>query len=244
MTAHGMAGGGIEVHDTNGRGLPPGEAREAGQVMYCVQGIPDTTGRSEMKGRGNARMLQLGAYASLVLWPLTSCLAADKDTEDIGAQLKTETYVSEVLARRQRLVSSLLAVIDDEKATMRQRIRAVTIVGEIRAKEAVPVLIRNVDAVRAGRASMNLEEMSPCLGALRKIGKPGTEPILRKLRNPLLAHQRLMFTRVLLAIEGGKVSEFMLKEYLAEAKTDGERVRLERSLEWLRKLKGGQPEAN
>ncbi|MHC4249014.1 MAG: hypothetical protein ACYS9X_07795 [Planctomycetota bacterium] len=195
-----------------------------------------------MTERRNERVFHPGVCALLVLWPLTSCLAADPDTEIVRAQLKTETYVTEVLAQRQRLVSSLLAVIDDGEATMRQRMRAVTIVGEIRAGEAVAVLIRNVDAVRPVHPSINPEERAPCLAALRKIGKPSTRPLLSELLRPIPRHQRTMFTMVLLGIEGGKVSNFLLREALAEAKSQSERSRLEQSLELLGKLRPGQPQ--
>ena len=123
--------------------------------------------------------------------------------------------VRDILARRTELVQQLIGMIDDDEdwsQRARQAKAAAFLLGEMRAVEAVPVLVRFIDRedrlpfFRPSDARRSDLAMLPAAAALVSIGEPSIPALMDRLRSVerhgIVAPPAEHLLRVLVELEG------------------------------------------
>ena len=84
--------------------------------------------------------------------------------------------VDALLTARRRFIPQLMAVLSSPQADLSARLAAIRALGELRAEEAVPVLLDqlNLADASAPMREIVLERLFPAVAALQKIGKPAS----------------------------------------------------------------------
>ncbi|MGB2754480.1 MAG: hypothetical protein WBD75_01390 [Phycisphaerae bacterium] len=145
------------------------------------------------------------------------------------------TDVPTLLEIRQKMIAELMAVVAKPATTQTEimgKAAAVVALGRLRAAEAAPLLVQEIDLFGATEGGAvrtpTFERFFPCITALQEIGKPGSLAALAavaQLRLDVLdaeearkARFRLkLLVTVIRGVEGRDVAEFMIKAKSAEA---------------------------
>ena len=157
------------------------------------------------------------------------------------------TDVPTLLAIRKKMIAELIAIVKKPALTPQQKRakgNAVRALGQLRAREAVPVLIDEIEfsASHAISREITADNFLPCVGALRAIGKPGSLAALDAVQKVRLegddqevtkAKLRLkLLISVVKGVEGRDVAEFMIQARMDKAPAEA-RPALELALEQL-----------
>ena len=151
----------------------------------------------------------------------------------------------ELLAERQRSIRSLLALIEKKSPDSLWLVSgtteslAISVLGEMRAVEAVPVLVKWATPPKGGYIVLNLGISpydSPAAQALAKIGKPAEPALLEVVKQ---SPQKMIWSislSILQEIEGPKCLEVILEDAIAKETDAAAKANLQ---EGLRRLKSG-----
>lgn len=134
-------------------------------------------------------------------------------------------------ASRKKRIAELIGIVKNpqlRKDSPDPVLKAATLLGEMRATEAVPALVE----IHFLRHAPNVEDAFrfkdhpteyPVVGALIRIGKPSVMPLLEKLRtDPKNALLGLSFMIVLHDVEGPEAALARLKRFRAKSKSQEE----------------------
>lgn len=146
----------------------------------------------------------------------------------------------EILTKRKELIEGLINILRDEKIKSENRscaLTAATILGELRATEAVEILAENMSLRKkspiVSGPTLWLETAYPCMGALIKIGKPSI-PAMVKLISENDDEDILHYAGfVIKEIEGKKIGKLILVDALATETDKEKQKRLKIALEYL-----------
>ncbi len=169
---------------------------------------------------------------------LLSSLAALKKRlkADKQSAISEKRYVRKVVKRRNTLIKLLMIVVQDRSCGRWERIEAVRLLGGLRAKGAVNVLVRNIEDIRPDKWKEKTHEiLYPCLGALIRIGQPATPALLAALAEADTELKRYNRVHALAAIESPKVAEYCLKREIAQAEKPAHKANFRAALKELRK---------
>ena len=162
---------------------------------------------------------------------LISCTRTELTINELEVLLETDEYGNKRTQERTAIINDVIHIFSDASLNKSIHVHAAELLGELRAIEAVDILIARIVDVEyeywdhAGR-------QYPCVPALIKIGKPASHAVLREIRKPMEDYRRLALARVLIAVEGPKVGLFMLEQEIADAKTPEERENLQKALKY------------
>ena len=168
-------------------------------------------------------------------------LLSDEATTILQAQ-------EELLAARTDLISQLISVVDSQQnhETRRESVRAsMFILGEMRATQAVPVLVKYIafrDDPSARFAQPHrfgsgpLEQEGPAVQALVKIGEPCLKAIIGKLATTYHVGEQAACIRVLIELRERDAASAMLVDAIAEEADLKKRERLHNSLDMLLRI--------
>ena len=118
------------------------------------------------------------------------------------------------------------------------RVLAVRVLGEIRAEEAVPILIENIDIIHLRIIKEKTEAtLEPCRTALIKIGKASSRLALEELAKDMIDNWRLLLTQVIQKVEGNEVGTFIIERAIKSAASPKAKENLGKSLDLIKKLK-------
>jgi len=142
------------------------------------------------------------------------------DSEDVNQRCPAYDALS---ANREETVRRLLEIAEKHLpeagrySIVSPGLLAVKLLGQHRAKEAIPFCIEHVTA-SAGElivASRSFLTGYPCAKALASIGKPASQAILHRLASkPSTDKEAKLLARVVLDIEGKDVGRFMIKQMM------------------------------
>ncbi|MGH7927175.1 MAG: hypothetical protein ACREQV_05220 [Candidatus Binatia bacterium] len=143
--------------------------------------------------------------------------------------------------KRENVIKSMMAVFEtksDELEFLSAKDKAVYILGEYRAVEAVDLLAKNIayQSPFSNQASFNRPLINYLAAqALVKIGCPSREAIRRQLIMPATVEEMKLFTFVILEIDGEEMGLFRLERWLEQAETQRAK-RLEFNIRYLRNM--------
>jgi len=147
----------------------------------------------------------------------------------------TETHME----NRRKFIESLIEMAQPGREPL-LRTHAIRTLGEIRAKEAVPMLVSMVDFLGQGGASFTLtiDNLHPCVPALVDIGVPCTSAAIQELREPTTGPERRercqqLLLVVLSRLYGEAAAKVILTEAITKVDTETQREKLEKALEAL-----------
>lgn len=184
---------------------------------------------------GAIRLLSIAGM--LVAIPQLGIAQEDVRRERLTHKLRKGILADEVLEKRRQLTGRLITIVSDESATHEIRVRAAKLLGRMRARKAVPTLIKHLSSIIPESVSeKTIETIFPCIPPLVDIGKPSANAVLIELRKPMEDYRRLALVTVLLKVEGRKVSKFRLQDALASRRVKAERKCLLVSLNTLARL--------
>lgn len=187
----------------------------------------------------------------LFLAPTTANAKESPSTKELKLKLQKNESVVQSKKQRDQLIKTLIAIVTEErlKPNFRDpklkpaevktrvknwylakeiRLRAVEILGQIRASEAVPVLVEYLDKIQPDLIdAKTLYTVAPCVPALVYIGKPATIEVLKELRKPQKKWRHLLLITVLHDVEGLNVGRLILNETIASTKNVQERKHLQ-----------------
>ena len=160
------------------------------------------------------------------------------------------TDVPTLLEVRQKMIVALLALVAKPAQTPKDvmgKSDAIQALGALRAVEAVPVLVQQVDFKNPYSISraITIEGSHPCVGALQEIGKRGSLASLAAIEQVKLtgldaeqmkqAKLRLqLLVIVIKGVEGADVAEFMIKAKAEKAPAGASRAALDAALQELK----------
>jgi HEAT repeat protein len=84
---------------------------------------------------------------------------------------------------RTQVIVQLSSLLDNSDASISARAISADTLGELRAAEAIPVLLKHITLVRGGTSGLSLSVM-PSADALAKIGQPAVPPLEHLLKDP------------------------------------------------------------
>jgi len=129
----------------------------------------------------------------------------------------------------------------DENLSAR-RLAAVVVLGNMRAWQAVPMLIENLDTISPlVRSDGMFGHPSPCVDALVNIGKPASTACLGALATEEDPIRRKRLLQVVKRVETPDVAKFMLAQAIENARLPEEKSKLELALSDLNRATGKQP---
>lgn len=123
----------------------------------------------------------------------------------------------QILSERKAMISDLIAILKgatkgaDWLSPNTSVNLAIDALGELRAEEAVPELIRWL-LPPTGPYNVRIAKVSPAGRALVKVGKPAVSELVHTLSKPLGMSERVICIEVLVAIEGRDVSMMILNK--------------------------------
>jgi len=160
------------------------------------------------------------------------------------------TAVDDLLAERQGTITNLIALIQDRSPNSQwlfwdsSENLAIRVLGEMRAVEAVPVLVKWAAPPEGGYKVLNLgisPYNSPAAQALVKIGKPA-EPALLEVAKK--SPQKMIWSIsliILQEIEGPKCLEVILEDAIAKETEAAAKANLQEGLKRLQSGAGFYP---
>jgi hypothetical protein len=115
---------------------------------------------------------------------------------------------------------------------------ATLLLGEFRAVEAIPVLLKNVEYKNHKSLATDYDQTwptwYPAAEALAKIGMPAVKPLFDELSGiSELNRRRKLCCNILIEIMGKELASFALKEHLAEVKDETKKANLEAGLKFI-----------
>jgi hypothetical protein len=123
----------------------------------------------------------------------------------------------EIELNRSHTVTRLLRVIENGNSSQEAKIEAVHILGDLRAEEAVPIFLSNLD-LGAGPVVLKGEDpfrnAFPVKHALEKKGKPAVPYILKHIRKTEDPQKLWQLTFTLASITGSQEGSELLKQLL------------------------------
>ncbi len=182
--------------------------------------------------------------AAIVTGYQAAALCTELTNEGILKGLKSEEALERgkafgVAARRRReLISSVLRLAreaEDVDAHRGKRERAVDVLGELRAAEAVPFLLDNI-AFSPPTRHLEWGEYAhlPCVGALAKIGNLSAKEIWKN-RLPQADERRLpLYLLVLKRVWGKEICIALTKSWLEKPLLEQHTKNLEAALEYFK----------
>lgn len=157
---------------------------------------------------------------------LGSLLAGALCLASVGAVAEHEPLGpgKEAVAMREAAIKSLLGFLDDDGVFKEKQLeaeQAVLLLGELRAAEAVPLLLEHVDFVPEGRFFRGLAPRDfPCVLALTKIGNPALDGLVELMAADEDSHWLCVWAVV--KIDGAVAAQARVQAALA-AEPDPER---------------------
>lgn len=150
-----------------------------------------------------------------------------------SSELGEGLYLENIIKNRASVITEMITVINS-KSAVEQKIEAIKVLGTIRAKEAVPILIENISIVASEYVKdlPSLENLYPCVSALIEIGKPASEKLVEKLCDSLPELNRRLYVTALVKIETPKVAKFILDAKI-QTVAEKEKLHLKEVLESL-----------
>ena len=139
----------------------------------------------------------------------------------------------------------LMAILDSNNSD-KAKVDAAIVLGEYRATEAVPVLLRHLELDEVSRGGFfngrireeELEEKSaPVTIALEKIGMPAIPALLNKITQTDDAKIAEKCVSICQTIEGQEVTQFRLQGLLQKETDQKKKGRIQSALEALKNLK-------
>jgi len=146
--------------------------------------------------------------------------------------------------QRSQLVQKLMVIIDGTNS-VKVKLDAVVVLGQYRASEAVPLLVRHLEWDDAGshgepmRPTMTEEdwaEITPVTFALEKIGIPAIPELLDKIAQTDDTNITTKCVSIFQAIEGKEVTQFRLQGLLDKETDPKKKERIQAALDALKKL--------
>jgi len=164
-----------------------------------------------------------------------------------------EQAQAEILEARAKLIADLLTIIGDEDNRLKRHdsvSRAMYILGEMRATEAIETLVSNIThpidnppheprpSIHPSIVTQDARPLSawPAVMALVKIGEPSLQPVLNKLRDYSDMSEKSAYVLVLAGIKGRESAATILRDAIAKETNPQRRARLENGLSLLLKL--------
>jgi HEAT repeat protein len=196
------------------------------------------------------------AVAMPGLW-LTWCSAAEGPANPKVERLKSKdekvrlSASEELLAERQKTIHDLLTLIEAKSPTVRwlsdestTEGLAIRVLGEMRAIEAVPALIKWATPPEGGYLIPNLEvspSTTPAARALIKIGKPAEPALLEVVKQSPQKRIWSISLSILQEIEGPKCLEVILEDAIAKETEAAAKANLQEGLKRLQSGAGFYP---
>lgn len=189
-----------------------------------------------MKNRKRRYRISVVVLATLGVVIGAYCLAEEGKGNDIQKQAER---IWKLQGDRGKDIRFLLDIVkDDSKIRNELRVLAVQALGDIRAEEAAPILIENVDVITPGKwTEKTATTMIPCYVALVKIGKVGSLLSLEELGKEMKDSRRYLLTRVVFEVEGYEVGAFLIEQSIDRARDKSVKENLGKSLKLIKKFK-------
>ena len=175
---------------------------------------------------------------------------ASSEATDLTTGIRSESLAERnataerLLSNRQAVIRSLLAIAEDETAKAKLWTQGpsvlnstLVLLGELRADDAVPILIVNLSPRTGQEAKIDETGYSPAAEALIRIGIPAAKQILVELRKELDPQRLQACCMVLERIYTAPVASLVLTHEADGEKRTAESARLKKALEVIRKAK-------
>ncbi len=154
----------------------------------------------------------------LLLTALWATLSGQVVAQDITAQSLSRERAVALLrawkAESEERVQRLLRVLDDDRASPETRSLALTMVGELRAKNAIPWLLDHIDKLKDTEAQFRQPigtRQYRCVDVLIAIGKESSRQAVKRLREEDDALRRVLLVDVVAGVEGPLVALLILE---------------------------------
>lgn len=170
--------------------------------------------------------------------------AATNLTAGIRSELLPERNAAaeRILSNRQAVIKALIAIAEEETTKAKSWTQGpsvlttvLVLLGELRAEEAVPVLIANLSPHPGQEAKIDESGYSPAVEALIRIGIPAAKQILVELRKELDPQRLQACCMVLERIYTAPVASVVVTHEADGEKRTVESARLRKVLEVIRK---------
>lgn len=202
------------------------------------------------------RILCVGLVGVLCLMFQSGTDGQQKSPVDAFANLKSpenqtrRDAASIILENRRDTINRLLKIADQEKdegVLDRTKELAISLLGEYRAIEAVPFLVKNVNyrVLALGQIDDGLSRY-PCARALRKIGAAAYPVIWRRFREPIKDEEDIaLFAQIVRLVDGEEIGQARIELARKDAENIGPpdgpvmRKNLDRLLEHYKTKKKG-----
>jgi len=144
---------------------------------------------------------------------------------------------------RQEAIKDALLKLRTEPKTMLQmdeRVKAIKKLGEMRAVEAIPPLVRNLTKIRpiSGYDMLDLAETYPAGEALIQIGDPAVDSLKKRFEATPPGHDQLLILNILRRIKGKEWTVSYLTQLNQEQKEKLPDAALDKLAHWVRSFDG------
>jgi hypothetical protein len=165
-----------------------------------------------------------------------NCQPKQEEAKDIQNQAER---IWKLQRERSENIKFLLDIAkNDTERRNELRVLSIIALGDMRAEEAVSLLITNIDIIRPIKIKEVSEEIiQPCRTALIKIGKASSKLALEELGKDMTDNRRLLLTQVIQKVEGYEVGTFIIEKAIKSAGSPKAKENLGKSLELIKKLK-------
>lgn len=172
------------------------------------------------------------AVACFTISPVVSAEEGDGiPAKQLKEKLKSDKFAEGLVRERAGLIKGLLVIVNDNSSPMEARVRAVDILGKIRATEAVGSLLKHISIIMPeGIEEKTIETMYPCVRALADIGNPGSRESLATLPKTADGTKRLLLVTVIERVEGAEVAQFLIKKAMSSCEDEKEKGNLGKAL--------------
>jgi hypothetical protein len=195
---------------------------------------------------------------TIVCWfcSLGWCLGADPEMGELLRHLKQknpqgQSDAASILQRQRKdLISGLLSIVDNgdlQRSNSYAVVRAIDLLGEHRASEAVPSLVKLLLFQRVTEGGMPIEvgrgggglrvEPTPAVRALIRIGCPSIPLMLETIQQDNGDPATSSALTVLLGVKGDEEVMRLLRKAQAESKTPQAKSNLEGAIDYYEKNK-------
>ena len=170
-----------------------------------------------------------------IVWAVAVCVrtasAAPSVEENDFLQVETaDAAVNKILALRDMQIKTLVRVLDDETLPQGSRVRAVWGLGQLRASQTTPALLRHID-LEAVDYDLKIKiarwNRYPVTGALTAIGRPVLSQLMGKLTRENSELRRRLMCIVLHDLEGSDCGRVRLRDATRYVTNDVEQANLD-----------------
>lgn len=125
------------------------------------------------------------------------------DRTSVPDRLGSGEYFARVKGQTTGVIQSMAAVLTSNEASIAEKTEAINVLGFLRAKEAVPLLVTNITLCpyQFVKELPPLDRLYPCVGALIDIGNPASEALLDRLELPTSDLEARLLLHALCEIE-------------------------------------------